>query len=184
MRRIALFMNVSLDGYFEGRDHDLSWATTEYEAFEPGAGPEPDAILLGHRTYDLMKLFWPTREAQQSQPEIARIMNETQKYVVSRVPFDPGWENVTVISSDVTEEIGRLKEAPGGAIMIFGSNELCVTLMQEGLIDEFQIMVNPIVLGEGTTLFEGLPEHTPLKLVSARTFDTDAVLLTYEPAGR
>ena len=182
MRRIVLFMNVSLDGYFEGRDHDLSWATTEYEAFEPGAGPGLDAILLGHRTYDLMKLYWPTREAQRSQPEIARTMNETQKYVVSHVPFDPGWQNVTVISSNVTEEIRRLKEAPGGAIMIFGSNDLCVTLMQEGLIDEFQIMVNPIVLGEGTTLFDGLPERMPLRLTSTRSFETGAVLLTYEPS--
>lgn len=182
MRRIFMFVNVSLDGYFEGPEHDLSWATAEYEAFSPGEGEEADAILLGRRTYDLMRSYWPTPEAAEREPEVAEFMNETPKYVVSHVPFDPLWNNVTVITTDVAGEIQRLKEGPGKSIAIFGSNNLCVTLMQEGLIDEFQIMVNPVALGRGTPLFQGLPERARFRLTGTRTFDTGAVLLTYEPA--
>lgn len=181
MRRIVLFQHISLDGYFEAPGHSIDWATASYDPFSTGEAEPTDGILLGHRTYDLMKGYWPTPEAQRNDPEVARFMNETQKYAVSHSPFDPGWEHAAVISGDVVGEIRRLKEAPGATIMVFGSNTLCVTLMEEGLLDEIQVLVNPIVLGKGTSLFEGLSKHVPLTLIDSRTLDAGALLLTYRP---
>ena len=146
-------MNVSLDGYFEAPGHDLSWAKNDLEAFSPEQSQEVDTILLGHRTYEMMKSFWPTPQAEQVAPEIARFMNAKNKVVASHEPFEPGWKNVTVISGDVAGAVKKLKQLPGKDIIILGSNNLSVSLMREGLIDEFQIVVIPIVLGSGRTLF-------------------------------
>jgi dihydrofolate reductase len=126
--------------------------------------------------------FWSTPQAMQSMPEITKVMNETPKLVASRAPFEPGWNKVTVISGDVVEQIRKLKEQPGKGIIIFGSNQLVVDLMQAGLMDEFQIVVNPVVFGDGTPLFKGLQKKASPKLTNSRTFKSGCVLLTYQPA--
>jgi len=182
MRRIILFTNVSLDGYFEGPDHDISWANSDFEAFSLGGNDQVDAMLLGHRTYEMMKSFWPTPQAAEMAPGVARAMNETPKVVAGHHPFEPGWDNVTVISGDVAGEIRKLKEQPGKNIIMFGSNTLCVSLMQEGLVDEFQILVNPVAIGKGTPLFNGLPEKADLVLTDTHRFNSGVVMLKYEPA--
>lgn len=182
MRRIFLFMNVSLDGYFEGPDHDISWAGHDYEAYSPEQSDEVDTVLFGHRTYEMMKSFWPTPQAKEIAPEIAKFMNEKRKVVASHKPFEPGWDKVTVFHSDVAREVKQLKEQPGKDIAIFGSNNLCVSLMPEGLIDEFQIMVNPVVIGAGTSLFKGLPKKAALTLTGTQKFKSGTILLTYQPA--
>ena len=177
-------MNVSLNGCFEGPNHDISFFRGEdkFDAFSPEEGNEVDTILLGHRTYDKMKSFWPTPQAQAMAPEIAKFMNEKQKVVAAHKPFEPGWRNVTVISGSVAEEVRKLKTQAGKTIIMMGSNELCVSLMQEGLVDEFQLLVNPVVIGNGTPLFKGLPETAKMKLTSTREFKSGNVLLTYEPS--
>lgn len=180
MRHLFLFMNVSLDGYFEGPGHDLSAFHNDFEAFSADGSQEVDTLLFGHTTYEMMK-FWSTPQAETVQPEIARFMNERHKVVASRASFEPGWNNVTVIRGDAAGAIKKLKEQPGKTIAMFGSNTLCVSLMQAGLIDEFQIMVNPVVLGAGTSLFEGLPQKAELILRETRSFKSGAVLLTYTP---
>jgi dihydrofolate reductase len=179
MRRIFLFMNVSLDGFFETPEHDLSWAGHDYEAFSTGSSQVVDTILLGRQTYEMMKAFWPTPQAAQMAPEIAGFMNDRLKIVASRQPFDPGWKNVAVFSGDVVEQVRRFKQQPGGDAIMMGSNTLCVSLMQAGLVDEFQLVLNPVALGRGTPLFKGLTEVATFKLVEARPFKSGAVLLTY-----
>jgi len=174
-------MNVSLDGYFEGPRHDISWATNDFAAFSPDQSEEVDTLLFGRKTYDLMKRFWPTPQAEQIAPEVAKFMNARRKVVVSHTSFEPGWHNVTVISDDVVEKLKKLKAQPGKTIAIFGSNTLCVSLMQDGLIDEFQIIVNPVALGKGTSLFKGLPKRAALTLTGTRQFPSGAILLTYKP---
>jgi len=184
MRKIFLFMMVSLDGYFEGPNHDLSWHNAKNEEFkrlEAEHKVESDAILLGHTTYDLMASFWPTPEALRSDPKTAKFMNETPKFVVSHKPFEPGWKNVSVIYGDVIGQIKALKEKSGKDIALFGSNMLCVSLMEAGLVDGFRIMVNPVAIGMGTPLFVGLKKHTNFKLDSVRKFKSGNVLLYYRP---
>lgn len=181
MRTIFLLMNVSVDGYFEAPGHDLSWTTSSFDTFSPDGSQTVDTFLLGRRTYEMMKSFWPTPQAKEVAPEVAKVMNETHKVVASRQPFDPGWHNVTVISGDVAAEVKKLKAQPGKTIAIFGSNTLCVSLMQEGLIDQFNILVNPVALGEGTPLFAGLPNRVALRLRETQRFDSGTALLVYEP---
>jgi dihydrofolate reductase len=137
-----------------------------------------DTLLFGHKTYEMMK-FWSTPQGIEMAPEIAKFMNERRKFVASHQDFDPGWKNVTVLSADVPGAVKRLKEGPGKTIAMFGSNTLVVSLMQQGLIDEFQIMVNPVAFGAGTSLFKGLPMTAALKLADTHPFKSGAVLLTY-----
>jgi dihydrofolate reductase len=174
-------MNVSLDGYIEGPNHDLSWANDDFAAFSPEQSMDVDTILLGRKTYDMMKSFWPTPQAETLAPGVARFMNETRKLVASRRDFEPGWENVTVIH-DAVADVKPLRAQPGNDIIILGSNTLCASLVQAGLIDEIQVMVNPVVLGTGTSLFAGLPEKVKLMLVEARPFSAGRVLLIYTRA--
>ena len=180
MRRIIVFTNVSLDGFFEGPGHDLSGFSNDFEAFSSGAGSEIDTLLWGHTTYEGMK-FWSTPQGEGMAPEIARFMAETAKVVASRQPFEPGWRNISVISGDVPGEVRRLKEQHGKDILIFGSSTLCVSLLEEGLIDELQIVINPVLLGSGTTVFHGLAGKTGLTLKDTRRFQSGAVMLVYTP---
>jgi dihydrofolate reductase len=106
-------------------------------------------------------------------------MNEMPKYVVAHVTFDPGWRHVTVIHGDVFAQISALKAGPGKSIVLLGSNQLCVSLMKEGLVDEFRLMVNPVVLASGTALFAGLNERAHMSLVGSREFKSGNILLTY-----
>ncbi len=179
MRKLWLLMNISLDGYFEAPGHDISWATRQNEAFSSEGSAQVDAFLFGHRTYDMMRAFWPTPMAAEQAPEVAKVMNERQKYVASHAPFEPGWSNVTVLDGDAIARVRALKEQPGGSIGIFGSNTLCVGLLQEGLIDEVQVVVNPVLLGRGSSFFAGLPEWVKLTLTESRAFPSGVVLLSY-----
>jgi dihydrofolate reductase len=179
MSAVFVFMNVSLDGYVEGPGHDISWAHGDSEPFAQEQGRLVEAILFGRRTYEMMRQFWPTEQAQRAAPETARFMNEKPKYVASHEAFDPGWDRVTVFHEDAIEQIRGLKERTAGRLAIFGSNTLCAGLVDAHLIDEFQIMVNPVLLGEGTPLFRGLRERAQVRLVRAEPQASGAVLLTY-----
>jgi dihydrofolate reductase len=144
MGKLFLFMNVSLDGYVEDANHDTSAFQTrdsKFEAFQQKQGKGAGTILLGRRTYDIMQQFWPTPMAAQMIPEVAAYMNATPKLVVSHSAFAPEWENTTVISSDVVGQLRRYKAESTEEIIILGSNNLSVTLIQAGLIDEFQIVL-------------------------------------------
>lgn len=176
---------VSLDGYFEGVGHDLSWhnVDAEFNAFahEQNIGPV-GTLLFGRTTYELMAGYWPKPAGAVDDPETARFMNETPKVVASTEPFAPDWQGTTVVSANVIEEIEKLKAGPGKEIAIFGSNKLCVSLMEKGLVDEFRVMVNPVAIGAGTPLFAGLDKRYKFKLIKTRQFSSGNVLLTYVPA--
>ena len=132
-------------------------------------------------TYEGFAAAWPHMTEQAG--EYADMMNGYPKYVVSRTLEEPlGWNNSTLIKGDVAEEVSRLKELPGKDILIFGSGKLVNTLMEHDLIDEYRLMVFPVVLGSGQRLFgEGI-EETVLELVGTDTFDTGVVVLSYRPA--
>jgi dihydrofolate reductase len=180
MRKIFLFMMVSLDGYFEGTGHDLSWhnVDAEFNVFAHEQNNNLDTVLFGRRTYDLMAEFWPTAEAVQLDKETSDWMTRARKIVVSE-PFKPTWENTEVVSGNVTENIAKLKQEPGTDIALLGSNMLCVSLMEAGLIDEFRLMVNPVAIGKGTPIFAGLSKPSKLKLIDSRTFRSGNVLNRY-----
>lgn len=172
-------MLISVDGYFEGPNHDISWHNVdgEFNDFANNQLGEIGTLLFGHRTYDLMASFWPT-----SKSTTAGLMNALPKVVVSHSTFKPEWEHTTVISADVadiTDEVRKLKAQPGKDIAIFGSNILCVSLMEARLVDEFRIMTCPVALGIGTSLFAGLPKRLNFHLAKQREFKSGNLLEYY-----
>lgn len=184
MRNLFAFLMVSVDGYFEGVNHDLSWhiVDAEFHDFCHDQNSRIGTLLFGHRTYDLMAGFWPTPQGTAVDPEGAVFMNSTPKVVVSRSPFKPEWHNTTAVSANLLDEVKKLKAQPGKEIAIFGSNELLVSLMAAGSVDEFRILVAPVALGKGTPLFAGLEKRVKLKLTATRGFNSGNVLHRYVPA--
>ena len=173
---------VSLDGYFEGVDHDLSWHNIDEEFNDNFIIPQTKkvgTILFGRRTYEMMASFWPSEEAKRTDPVTSKIMTETEKFVFSKTLKKVDWEHTTLVSGRAIDQINRLKEQQGGDIAIFGSNNLMVSLVQSGLIDEFRIIINPVVLGKGTLFFHGIKEKFGFKLLYTKQFKNGNVLLTY-----
>jgi dihydrofolate reductase len=184
MRRLTVFNNVSLDGYFTDAKGDMSWAHNndpEWNAFASENASGGGALLLGRVTYDLMASFWPTPQAMQTLPAVARGMNSMPKVVVSRTLHEPTWSNTTVVNGDLPASVRRLKQQSGPDIAILGSGSIVSQLAQAGLIDEFQIVLHPIALGSGRTLFEGVKDKIRLKRTTSRTFGNGNVLACYEP---
>jgi len=138
-----------------------------------------DAMLLGRVTYQAFAAAWPSRTDEAG---FADKMNGMAKYVVSATLGELEWANSQRISGDVAAEVARLKEQPGGDILIAGSATLVQGLMPHGLIDEYRLMVHPIVLGSGRRLFGGGDDTTVLRLVDAQPLASGSVILTYEPA--
>jgi dihydrofolate reductase len=182
MSVIFVFMNVSLDGYMEGPGHDISWAHGDSEPFARDEGRLVEAILFGRRTFELMRQFWPGEQARQIAPETARFMNEKPKYVASHSSFEPGWAGATVFHKDAIAQIRELKALTAGRIAVFGSNTLSASLLDAGLLDELHVIVNPVLLGEGTPLLRGLQRRAELRLVSAEAQASGGVLLKYARA--
>ncbi len=175
---------VSLDGFFEGPNHELDWhnVDAEFNEFAVGQLNEVDILLFGRRTYQMMAGYWPTQFAKENDPVVAEKMNNLPKIVFSRTLEKAEWNNSRLVKEDVTQEIGKLKQQPGKEMAILGSSNLCVSLIKMGLLDEFRVMVNPIVLNKGNTLFAGLNDKLNLKLLKTRTFKSGNVLLYYQPA--
>ena len=183
MRNLILFNMMTLDGFFAASNHALDWHIVD-EEFHAFAAQQLDAvstILFGRLTYQLMAAYWPTEAAIKRDPIIAGQMNQTAKIVFSRTLASAEWSNTRLVKENVAEEVARLKQQPGKDIIIFGSANLAATLTQHGLIDEYRIMVSPIVLGSGLPLFRGARTRLPMKLLSTRVFASGNVLLAYQP---
>jgi dihydrofolate reductase len=184
MRRILTFLVSTVDGYYEGPNQEFDWPVVdeEFNQFALDQLDEVDTLMFGRVTYELMASYWPTPAAQQDDPKVAGKMNGLPKIVVSRTLETADWANTRVINGDVAAELGKLKQQPGKDIAIMGSSNLTVSLLQLGLLDEVRLMVHPIVLGDGKSLFRTTKERIPLKLVKTRPFRSGSVMLTYEPA--
>jgi dihydrofolate reductase len=183
MRKVFLFDMVTLDGFFEGPDQDISWHNVddEFNEFAMNQLSEVDTLLFGRVTYQGMASYWPTEFAINNDPIIAGLMNSLPKVVFSKTLDSVAWNNSRIVKENVAEEILKLKEQSGKDIAIFGSSDLAVTLVEQGLIDEYRIMVNPVVLGDGKPLLKGINDRLNLKLLNSKTFDSGNVLLYYGP---
>jgi len=184
MRRLLFFMMVSLDGYYQRPNGDIDWHVVdeEFNDFAIAQLNSIDTIVFGRATYELMASYWPTPMALSDDPVVAGKMNETAKLVFSRTLAQADWNNTRLVRDHVAEEINRLKQQPGKDMIIFGSGDLAVSLAEQGLIDEYRIMVAPVALGAGKPLFQGLKQQLNLKLVKTQTFRVGNVLLCYQPA--
>jgi dihydrofolate reductase len=186
MRKVIFFNLVSLDGYFEGPDRDINWhlVDDEFNEFAIQQTGEFGALLFGRVTYELMASYWPTEDAKRDDTAVAELMNRLPKIVFSKTLKKVEWENTRLVNNNFVEVVTKLKHESGKDIAIFGSSDLAVTLIEHGLIDELRIMVNPIFLGAGKPLLQGIKTKLSLKLLKTRTFKTGNVLLYYEVANK
>jgi dihydrofolate reductase len=186
MRRLRVFNNISLDGYFTDSNSDMSWAhqnaDDEWNKFTAENASGGGVLLFGRKTYDLMVSFWPTKQAYEMMPTVAGAMNNLPKVVFSRMMDTPEWSNTKLVKGNIVEEVSRMKNERGDNMVIMGSGSIVSQLTQAKLIDEYQLVVHPIVLGSGRTLFEGVKEKIRLKQSGSRAFKNGNVLLTYELA--
>ncbi len=184
MRKLVVFNHVTLDGFFVDMKGDMSWAhknDAEWNAFVAENAGGGGQLLFGRVTYDLMAGFWPTLHAIQSMPVVAERMNNLPKVVFSKTLEKASWNNTKLVKGDIATAIRTMKKEPGEGMVILGSGSIVSQLAQEGLIDEYQIVVNPVVLGRGKTMFDGIKRKLVLKLTKSRIFGNGNVMLCYEP---
>ena len=180
MARLIMWNLMTLDGFVEGPDRDISWHEDvwgeELERLSIEQLHAAGGLLFGRVTYELMAGYWPN-----STGEVADFMNAAPKYVFSRTVKRSDWNNTQLFGDDAPETVARLKRESAKDIFLFGSAELAATLIPRGLIDEFRVALNPVILGGGTPLFKP-GEKVKLKLLDSRPLSTGVVILRYVPA--
>ena len=184
MRKLVVFNQVTLDGYFTDTNGDMGWAhknDAEWNAFVADNAKGGGELLFGRITYELMKSYWPTPAAIKDDPVVAEQMNNLPKVVFSRTLDKASWSNTKLVKRDPASEIRKMKQESGKDMVIFGSGTIVSQLAQERLIDEYQIVVVPVVIGKGRTMFDGIKEKLTLKPTKTRTFGNGNVLMCYEP---
>jgi len=183
MRKLFVFNLVTLDGYFEGPNREIDWhnVDAEFNDYAVEMLNSVDTLLFGRVTYELMASFWPTPDAIKNDPIVAERMNNLSKIVFSRTLDKAEWHNTRLVKENIEEDIQKMKNQPGKDIVILGSGSILTQFAQRGLIDEYRIIVNPVVLGDGKPLFKGIKDRLNLKLLKTRTFRNGNVLLYYQP---
>lgn len=184
MRKIIVFNNVTLDGFMAGPNGELDWAIRDDEVTEyskEGQG-STDKFLFGRVTYDMMASFWPTPAGKSANPVFAEALNNSPKIVFSSTLKKADWQNTEVVKELTKDAILKLKQQSGKNMLMFGSGTIVEQLTNLRLIDEYQLMVNPVILGKGKPLFKDIKGKVDLKLVKTKTFSNGIVLLQYQPA--
>jgi dihydrofolate reductase len=178
-------MFITLNGFYQGPEtNDISWHRHEGEeaGFSADNLKNDESILVfGRVTYDMMVSWWPTPAALAALPEVAKGMNRSEKIVFSKTLKKAEWENTRLIKGDAIAEMEKLKATPGKNMTILGSGSLVTQFSNAGLIDVYQVMIDPVAIIKGKTLFDGLQDDLNLTLTDARTFTSGTILATYKP---
>jgi dihydrofolate reductase len=186
MRNLIFFMHTSLDGFVAGPNGEMNWIKVDDEMFDFVATmtDQADAALYGRVTYEMMQSYWPTAgdapNASKHDKVHSAWYNNVSKVVLSKTLQEAGLHNTKVISDQLPDNINELKQQHGKNILIFGSPGASQSLLNEGLIDEFWLFVNPIILGQGMPLFKNITGTTKLKLAESKTFASGVIALHYE----
>jgi dihydrofolate reductase len=186
LRKVIVSNMVTLDGFFAGPNGELDWNVVdeEFNKYAFDLLNAVDTLLFGRVTYQGMASYWPTPAAITADPIIADKMNTIPKVVFSKTldKVEWGkWNNARLVKDNIADEISKLKQQPGKDMVIFGSGSIVSTLTQLGLIDDYRMIVNPVVLGSGQPLFKDMAKPANLKLLRTKTFKTGVVLLNDEP---
>src|SRR6267142_2810886 len=186
MRKLIVFNQVSVDGYFKSSSGDMGWAheqrdDPEFRDFISENASGGGVLIFGRKTYEMMASFWPTPAAAEQFPAVAKQMTRLQKVVFSKTLEKVTWSNTKLVKGNPATEIRKMKSEPGEQMVVMGSGTIASQLAQADLIDEYQLVVIPVVLGEGTTMFEGSKRKLPLTLIRSRTFRNGNAFLVYQP---
>jgi dihydrofolate reductase len=186
MKKLVLFMHTSLDGFVAGPNGEMNWINVKDEIFDEAAKVtgRADTALYGRKTYGMMEGYWPTAgdqpKASKHDIEHSKWYNSVTKIVISKTMEGTQKPKTKVISHDLAQQIKKIKQGPGKDIVIFGSPSTCHSLMQDNLIDEYILSINPVLLGAGIPLFKGIENLTKLKLRSSKVLDSAVVLAHYQ----
>lgn len=189
MRKIVSFVHVSLDGFVASTAKGppgLGWISKSTDLFEyvEQRIQQTDTALYGRTTFEMMESYWPTAadepDASPHDHEHSRWYKSARKVVLSKTLSKQGHVNTQIISSNLSDEINKLKHSSGSEILMFGSPSATHALMAENLIDEYWLFVNPILLGQGIPLFKNIKDKTALMLVNSKIFPSGVVCLQYE----
>ena len=186
MRNLIMFNLITLDGYFEGPNKwDIGWHQVdgEFNDFSIEQLSKAGGLIFGRVTYQGMASYWSTPKALQDDPIVADKMNSITKYVFSTTLDKAEWNNTQLIKGDAVEEITRLKNQAGNNLLLFGSADLARSFTKNCLIDEYRLMVNPVILGKGEPLFTKNGSTLKFKLLDTRVFRNGNVLLSYQHEG-
>jgi len=183
MKKVIFQMSVSIDGYMEGPNREIDWhiVDDEFNAYAVETLRASDVLMMGRRTYELMAGYWPTATGDDP---VAQEMNGTPKLVFSRTLKRVDWQNSSLATGSVGDEVARLKRVPGDGLLWVGGSDLAASCLEQGLMDEIRIILTPILLGGGKAVFDAIQKRHPLKLLSTKSFQSGNVVLTYEPARR
>jgi len=187
MRKISVFNSITLDGFFTDTKNSISLFhrknDPEWNRFaSENAATRGSTLVFGRKTYELMKSYWPTDQARRDLPEVAAGMEAMEKVVFSRTLREPGWKNARLVKGDLVNEVRKLKEGTGNPMLIMGSGSIVSQLTKERLIDSYTMVIWPIVLGAGRTMFEGVEGIVDLEKVDEKTFTNGNIVATYELA--
>ncbi len=183
MGQLIFFNMISLDGFFEDKNKELDWhnVNEEFNEFAIEQLNSADNLIFGRKTYEIMAKYWPTKQAVSNDPIIAERMNGIKKNVFSKTLEKTNWENTSLFSDKTVKVVSEIKKSSKKNVLIFGSANLSKTLIQNGLIDLYRIMVNPIILCNGNPLFSDLENQIELKLTNVKSFKSGNVLMEYQP---
>ncbi|WP_046367262.1 dihydrofolate reductase family protein [Flavihumibacter petaseus] len=185
MRRIISFMHISLDGFVAGPNGEMNWIKVDEELFDFVGKriSEGDTALYGRVTYQMMEGYWPGAgdkpNASKHDKDHSKWYGKVHKVVLSKTMKDTVLTNTTIISDDLAARINEIKQQPGNDILLFGSPSATHSLLRLNLIDGFWLFVNPIILGKGIPLFEGIQDTIKLKLVTTQQFTNGVTELNY-----
>ena len=181
MKKVIFQMSVSIDGYIEGPAREIDWhiVDDEFNAYAVETLRATEVLIMGRKTYELMAGYWPSAPGDDL---VKEQMNGTPKLVFSRTLKRVDWQNSSLATGSVADEVARLKRVPGDGLLWVGGSDLATSFLEQGLIDELRIIFTPILLGAGKTVFDAIKKRYPLKLLSTRSFKSGNVVLTYEPA--
>ena len=185
MKKLSVFNFLTLNGFYKGLNEDISWhrhGTEEAEFAAEGAQTQ-STLLFGRKTFEMMASYWPSPQGMNDNPDVTEGMNKSQKIVLSRTLKTATWQNSQIINNNAMDEIRKLKEKGNKDMTVLGSGSVVAQLAEAGLIDVFQFMIDPVVLGKGTPIFDGITQTLNLKLIDSRTFKSGVILLTYESLG-
>ena len=180
MRKIIVSNLVSLDGFFEGENKEIDWFTVDETFFEYARQllNEVDTILFGRITYQMMAAFWPS--AIDEDAVITHKMNHLNKIVFSKTLKKTDWNNARLAKNNLAEVVKNLKNQPGENIVIFGSGTIVNQLTKLDLIDEYRIIINPLLLGKGNAMFKGIDDRIDLELLDTKVLKTGVIVLYYK----
>jgi dihydrofolate reductase len=189
MGAVTAFVHVTIDGFFAGPRGEIDWfkairKDAEYDAFTHQQSQSGNTLVFGRTTHDMMKSYWPTPAAVKADPRMAEVVNRSPKLVFSRtlrsVEEGPNWKNIELVHDIVPADIRKRKEKAGTDFTILGSGSIVQQFANHGLLDEYALVVVPIVLGAGKPLFDGV-RQTDLDLLQSRSFQNGLTVLTYRP---